>query len=148
MAEENNLETELATAVKFWLADAGGTTFTQIPGSMGPGAIGDKGTFKNATTIDMDGYKSIPALAEPEDKELKFKYLKNNVAQEGLRTAAKNRETRKVKVQFTPLGKEYIFEMVFAGWQIDEPEFNEEIAMTVFARKNTNIPTVEQDITK
>ena len=36
--------------------------------------------------------------------------------------------------------------MVFAGWVIDEPEFNEEIVMTVYARKNTNIPTVEADI--
>ena len=94
----------------------------------------------------MIGYKSIPAIAEPEDRELKFKYLRDNTAQESLRTAAKAKETRKVKVEFTPLGKSYTFEMVFAGWVIDEPEFNEEIVMTVYARKNTNIPTVEADI--
>lgn len=143
----DNLETELATAVKFYLADTDGTTYTQIPGNMSPGPVGDKAAFKDATTIDMDGYKSIAALAEPEDRELKFKYLKDNTAQDSLRAVAKNKETRKVKVQFTPLGKEFIFEMVFGGWQIDEPEFNEEIVMTVFARKNTNIATVEQDIT-
>ena len=142
----DNLDSELATAVKFYLADTDGTTFTQIPGNMSPGTIGDKGAFKDGTTIDMFGYKSIPAIAEPEDRELKFKYLKDNTAQESLRTAAKAKETRKVKVEFTPLGKSYTFEMVFAGWVIDEPEFNEEIVMTVYARKNTNIPTVEADI--
>ena len=145
MAGEN-IDSELATAVKFYLADIDGTNFTQIPGNMSPGPVGDKGAFKDGTTIDMIGYKSIPALAEPEDRELKFKYLKDNTAQESLRTTASSKETRKVKVEFTPLGKSFTFEMAFAGWQIDEPEFNEEIIMTVFARKNTNIPTVEEDI--
>ncbi|WP_299733846.1 hypothetical protein [uncultured Endozoicomonas sp.] len=142
----DNVESELAKGIKFFLADTDGTTFNQIPGIQSPGTVGDKGAFKDATTIDLDGYKSKAALAEPEDKELPFKYFKDNTAQDSLRTAAKNMETRKVKVQFTPLGKEYIFEMVFAGWHINEPEFNEDIVMTVFARKNTNVPTVEQDI--
>ncbi len=138
-----NTETDLAEEVKFFLADADGTNFTQVPGSMGPGAVGDKGTFKDATTIDMAGFKSKAAKAEPEDRELKFKYIKDNTAQDSLRTAAKNMETRKVKIEFTPLAKSFTFEMVFAGWQLDEPEFNEEFVMTVFARKNTNVPTEE-----
>ena len=142
----NNLESELAKAIKFFLGSTDGKTFTQIPGIMSPGTVGDKGAFKDATTIDLDGYKSKAALAEPEDKELKFKYFKDNAAQDSLRAAAKAMTTRKVKVQFTPLGKEYIFEMVFGGWHIDEPEFNEDIVMTVFARKNTAVPTVEQGI--
>ena len=142
----NNRESEVATEVKFYLADVDGTTFTQIPGNMSPGAVGDKGAFKDATTIDLAGYKSKAALAEPEDREIQFKFFKDNSAQESLRAAAKARETRKVKVEFTPLGKAYIFEMVFSGWQIDPPEFNEDLVMTVFARKNTNIPTEEQNI--
>ena len=145
----DNLETELAWEVKFYLgSDAGGdaTTYTQIPGCVGPGTIGDKGTFKDSTTVDMSGFKSKPAKAEPEDREIQFKYLRDNTAQDSMRTAAKAMDTRMVKVEFGPLGKSYTFQMVFAGWVMNEPEVNEDLTMTVYARKNTNIATVEQDI--
>ena len=147
MTTGTNLESELANEIIFNLADADGTTFNQIPGCLGPGPVGDKPAFKDATTIDMKGYKSKAALAEPEDREVKFKYLRDNTAQDDIRSVAKNKETRLVRIDFIPLGKSYTFEMVFGGWQLDEPEFNEDINMTIFARKNTNVPTTESDYT-
>ncbi|WP_263079224.1 hypothetical protein [Endozoicomonas sp. Mp262] len=142
MTDVTATDASLSVGIKFYLADATGNTFTQIPGIKSPGVTGDKGTFVDATPIDVEGFKYIPALSEGEDRELTFIYYHDNTAQESLRTAAAAQETRKVKMEFTRSKKSAVFEMVLNGWALPEPEFNAATTMVVYAKKNTATPTV------
>ena len=130
----------LSVGIKFYLAGADGE-FTQIPGIQSPGAVGDKGSFKDATPIDAEGYTYISAVPEGEDRELTFLFYPGNAAQEELRTAAEGNATRLVKIEFTQLAKSGTFELVFSGWAMAEPEFNEAAKFVVYAKKNTSVKT-------
>ncbi len=147
MTTSANIDPALSVGIKFYLADTDGSTFTQIPGIKSPGATGDKGTFVDATPIDVEGFKYLPALSEGEDRELNFFYYPDNADQKKLCDAADAQETRKVKIEFTKLKKSATFEMVLNGWTIPEPEFNTATMMTVFAKKNTSFKTIWETVT-
>ena len=131
----------LNVGFKFYYEGAD-SQFVQVPGIQAPGSVGDKGTFKDATPVDAEGYTYISAVPEGEDKEITFLYYPDNAAQEALRTAADAGETVKVKIEFTKLAKSGTFELVLSGWAMAEPEFNEAAKFTIYAKKNTSVKTV------
>lgn len=131
----------LSVGIKFYLEGDTANDWVQIPGIQSPGSVGDKGTFKDATAVDEEGYTYIAAVPEGEDRELTFLYYPDNSAQETLRTTAAESKTKKVKIEFTRLKKAGVFEMVFAGWAMAEPEFNEAAKFVVYGKKNTSVKT-------
>lgn len=141
-----NKNAALSVGIKFFMAGETDSAFVQIPGIINPGAAGDKGTFKDCTPVDAEGYQYIAAVAEGEDRELPFYYYPSNAEQAQLQSAAERRLTKKIKLEFTKLGKSATFELVLSGWALSEPTFNEASQFVVYAKKNTSVATTWADL--
>ena len=137
-----NTQGALSVGIKFYFEGAKDNEWINVPGIQAPGSVGDKGTFKDATPVDAEGYSYIAAVPEGEDKELTFLYYPDNSAQDSLRAAADGSQTKRVKIEFTRLKKAAVFQLVFAGWAMAEPEFNEAAKFIVYGKKNTSVKTV------
>ena len=99
------------------------------------GSTGEQGEFVETTPISATTKTFISGVQTPPDKEITLNDVPGNADQEAFLTKARNRETVSMKVTFAN-GRIGTFNLVLAGYVINEPESGSALTVTVYGKQS------------
>lgn len=124
------------TMVKWGPVDADVSALKLLQNADSVGATGETGSFIDVTRLIDTEKKFMSDLAEGPDKEFAFLDDPDDVDQEAFLTAAKNKETVQVQIEF-PNRRVAKMIIVLSGWTLRELNKGEPMKTVVTGKQNS-----------
>lgn len=124
------------TMVKWGPIGAAVADFKLLQNADSVGATGETGSFLDVTRLIDTEKKFMSDLAEGPDKEFAFIDDPDDADQEAFLTAAKNRQTVQVQIEF-PNRRVALMVIVLSGWTMRELNKGEPMKTVVTGKQNS-----------
>lgn len=110
-------------------------TYIDLIHATAVGATGEQGEFVETTPIKATTKTFIAGMKTPPDKEITLNDVPGDTDQEAFLTKAKANETVNMQIVFSN-GRTGKFTLALSGYQVNEPEGNSPVTVTVFAKQS------------
>lgn len=113
-------------------------TFIDLVNALQVGSTGEQGEFVEITPISQTTRQYIPGMKTPPDKEITFNDVPGDTDQEAFFNLAKSAETVNMQIIFAN-GRKGAYALALSGYQVNEPEGNSQITITVYGKQSGSV---------